>query len=91
MFADNNLFFTNPVEFLRNLDLSRCQFSGPLPEVLFDIPTLEWLDFSRNDITGGVPENISRLAALKLFDVCHNQLDGKLPSRGLRTYVQTTK
>ena len=79
-------FLKRPYHFaaLRNLDLCRNAFTGPFPNVLLDVPTLEWINFSRNKLTGSLPDGVSKLKSLKLLDLSYNQFGGHLPSRGLR-------
>ncbi|CAE6228399.1 unnamed protein product [Arabidopsis arenosa] len=65
---------------LSGLDLSRNNFSGPLPSNLTDvIPLVTTLDLSFNSFTGGIPVNIANITFLNSLMLQNNQFTGQLP------------
>ncbi|EFH41891.1 hypothetical protein ARALYDRAFT_357041 [Arabidopsis lyrata subsp. lyrata] len=65
---------------LVGLDISRNNFSGPLPSNLTDvIPLVTTLDLSFNSFTGGIPVNIANITFLNSLMLQNNQFTGQLP------------
>ncbi|XP_019097588.1 PREDICTED: probably inactive leucine-rich repeat receptor-like protein kinase At5g48380 [Camelina sativa] len=65
---------------LTGLDLSRNNFSGPLPSNLTDVIHLvTTLDLSYNGFSGEIPVSISNISFLNSLMLQHNQFTGQLP------------
>ncbi|KAJ0245481.1 inactive leucine-rich repeat receptor-like protein kinase [Hirschfeldia incana] len=66
---------------LTALDLSRNNFSGPLPSNITDsIPLVTTLDLSYNQFSGPIPPSISNITFLNSLMLQHNQFNGTLPA-----------
>uniref|UniRef100_M4DW11 Protein kinase domain-containing protein n=1 Tax=Brassica campestris TaxID=3711 RepID=M4DW11_BRACM len=66
---------------LTALDLSRNNFSGPLPSNITDsIPLVTILDLSYNQFSGPIPPSISNITFLNSLMLQHNQFTGTLPA-----------
>ncbi|KAJ4888068.1 putative inactive leucine-rich repeat receptor-like protein kinase [Raphanus sativus] len=66
---------------LTALDLSRNNFSGPLPSNITSfIPLVTTLDLSYNQFTGQIPPSISNITFLNSLMLQHNQFSGTLPA-----------
>ncbi|KAF8775508.1 hypothetical protein HU200_004936 [Digitaria exilis] len=68
-----NMFFT----FIRLFDNN--QLSGPIPDEIGSITTLQILRLDKNRFTGAVPSNISNLVNLNGLNFADNQLRGTMP------------
>ncbi|VVB14787.1 unnamed protein product [Arabis nemorensis] len=65
---------------LTGLDLSRNNFSGPLPSnILYLIPIITTLDLSYNQFSGKIPPSLSNITFLNTLMLQHNQFTGPLP------------
>ncbi|XP_019087597.1 PREDICTED: probably inactive leucine-rich repeat receptor-like protein kinase At5g48380 [Camelina sativa] len=65
---------------LVGLDLSRNNFSGPLPSNLTDVTHhVTTLDLSYNGFSGEIPVSISNISFLNFLMLQHNQFTGRLP------------
>ncbi|VVB15424.1 unnamed protein product [Arabis nemorensis] len=65
---------------LTGLDLSRNNFSGPLPSNITDlIPLVTTLDLSYNQFSGPIPPTVSNITFLNTLMLQHNQFTGTLP------------
>ncbi|XP_010424129.1 PREDICTED: probably inactive leucine-rich repeat receptor-like protein kinase At5g48380 [Camelina sativa] len=65
---------------LTGLDLSRNNFSGPLPSNIFSlIPFVTVLDLSYNQFSGEIPASLSNITYLNNLMLRHNQFTGQLP------------
>ncbi|EOA21376.1 hypothetical protein CARUB_v10001738mg [Capsella rubella] len=65
---------------LTGLDLSRNNFSGPLPSNIFSlIPFVTILDLSYNQFSGEIPVSLSNINYLNSLTLSHNQFTGQLP------------
>ncbi|XP_010482085.1 PREDICTED: probably inactive leucine-rich repeat receptor-like protein kinase At5g48380 [Camelina sativa] len=58
---------------LTGLDLSRNNFSGPLPS------NISFLQLQHNQFTGTLPPQLAQLRRLKTFSVADNRLEGPIP------------
>ncbi|KAL0794489.1 hypothetical protein Bca101_065866 [Brassica carinata] len=66
---------------LTTLDLSRNNFSGPLPSNIASfIPFVTTLDLSFNQFSGPIPPSISNFTFLDKLMLHHNQFNGTLPA-----------
>ncbi|KAH0899795.1 hypothetical protein HID58_049363 [Brassica napus] len=66
---------------LTALDLSKNNFSGPLPSnVTSFIPLVTILDLSYNQFSGPIPPSISNITFLNSLMLQHNQFTGTLPA-----------
>ncbi|CAD6239777.1 unnamed protein product [Miscanthus lutarioriparius] len=63
---------------LTYLDLSYCNFSGPIPSIIGNLIQLEELTLSWNYLTGNIPESLFALPALQYLYLDTNQLSGSL-------------
>ena len=64
---------------LVRLDLAENSLSGPLPDALYDLTTLEYLYLFDNQLTGTLSERLSQLVSLKHLFLGDNDLSGPLP------------
>ncbi|XP_027358654.1 receptor-like protein kinase 5 [Abrus precatorius] len=64
---------------LINLDLTRNNLEGKIPDDLGKLQQLSWLGLSLNSLSGVIPESLGRLPNLKDFRVFYNNLSGTLP------------
>jgi len=64
---------------LVRLDLAENSLSGPLPDALYDLTTLEYLYLFDNQLTGTLSEGLSQLGSLKHLFLGDNNLSGPLP------------
>ncbi|XP_010493653.1 PREDICTED: probably inactive leucine-rich repeat receptor-like protein kinase At5g48380 [Camelina sativa] len=65
---------------LTHLDLSRNNFSGPLPSYIsLYSPVITTLDLSYNSFSGEIPMLISNITFLNTLQLHHNQFTGTLP------------
>lgn len=66
---------------MTTLDLSRNNFSGPLPSNITDvIPLVTILDLSYNQFSGPIPASIANVTFLNELMLQHNQFTGTLPA-----------
>ncbi|CAI5536482.1 unnamed protein product [Closterium sp. Naga37s-1] len=61
-------------------DLASNSFTGPIPEQLLRLTSLQILSLSFNQLSGTLPAGFSQLQALKQLQVAGNQLSGELPA-----------
>jgi len=61
------------------IDLSNNQFTGSIPESLFDIPTIRLLYLSNNTLSGAIPETYSNPPSLRDLYLDGNQFTGEIP------------
>ncbi|CAM6091106.1 unnamed protein product [Calypogeia fissa] len=66
---------------LHILDLSRNNFSGPIPSGLAACTQLQDLRLSSNQLSSSVPIDLSLLVNLSRLDLSQNNLTGRLPSQ----------
>ncbi|GFP98054.1 probable LRR receptor-like serine/threonine-protein kinase at4g36180 [Phtheirospermum japonicum] len=64
---------------LESLFLGYNDFSGHLPEELFELNQLKELDVSYTNLSGPIPSSLGYLRALTELDVSSNQLSGEIP------------
>ena len=64
----------------RFLSLGTNGLTGPIPEAVFSITSLEGLDLSYNDFTGSISAGIQNLRNLKRFNCDGTDLTGTLPA-----------
>ncbi|VAH82894.1 unnamed protein product [Triticum turgidum subsp. durum] len=68
--------------FMTALDMSDNNFSGPLPEHIFEqTPYITYLDLSNNSFSGVIPASIANMTYLSTFALQHNQFDGGIPAQ----------
>lgn len=64
---------------LRELDLSRNNFSGFLPQSLENLTQLEVLDLGNNNLSGEIPSYIGNFSKLKILRLYMNHFSGQIP------------
>lgn len=71
---------------LTELHLAENQFSGTLPEDIFQLTQVQWLFLRANHFSGSVPVELSKLTRLTKIELDDNSFTGPLPSElGLLT------
>ncbi|KAK9670149.1 hypothetical protein RND81_13G181200 [Saponaria officinalis] len=65
--------------FLRSLDLSGNNFSGPIPDSFSGLTRLQKLTLSHNSLTGPIPDSLSQLGFLEEVYLDYNALEGPIP------------
>lgn len=61
---------------LTELDLKNNKFSGPLPQCLRNISSLQYLDLSSNQFAGNMESILSKLTSLKCLVLSGNNFEG---------------
>lgn len=74
------LEFSRGISRVVNLDLSKNNFTGAIPQDIGALVALKSLNFSWNLINGEIPETIGQLKQLESLDLSHNELSGEIPS-----------
>ena len=64
---------------LVSLELSLSNFTGMLPDRLWESSTLLQISLSNNQITGQIPDSIGRLSSLQRLQIDNNYLEGPIP------------
>ncbi|CDP04886.1 unnamed protein product [Coffea canephora] len=64
---------------LVRLDLSSCNFWGPIPESLGNLTKMNYLMLNFNNLTGQVPSGLGNLEQLIFLDFSYNSLEGQMP------------
>ncbi|XP_042513975.1 tyrosine-sulfated glycopeptide receptor 1-like [Macadamia integrifolia] len=64
---------------IRALAIGGCQLTGPVPNWLANLGSLEVLDLSENQFTGSIPGWLGILPRLFYIDLSGNSLTGELP------------
>ncbi|XP_077220575.1 phytosulfokine receptor 1-like isoform X2 [Tasmannia lanceolata] len=62
--------------------LIRNNLSGPIPDELSGMTSLEFLDLSSNDLSGSIPASLTKLTFLSSFSIANNHLSGWIPLGG---------
>lgn len=65
---------------LNNLDLSFCNFWGPIPESLANLTQMDYLLLFGNNFSGQVPSRLGNLKQLIRLDLSTNSLEGQMPN-----------
>ncbi|KAK2438420.1 receptor protein EIX2 [Trifolium repens] len=65
---------------LRNLNLSKNNLQGSIPNSIERVTSLVTLDLSHNILNGSIPDPISMLLSLVSLDLSYNMLTGSIPS-----------
>ncbi|KAJ3703209.1 hypothetical protein LUZ61_006914 [Rhynchospora tenuis] len=55
-------------------------FSGPIPDTIGLVKTLEILQLDNNQLSGDIPTNITNLTGLNVLNLANNQLTGLVPN-----------
>lgn len=81
----NNQISGNMPEFsnlgrLKEMNISRNQIIGHIPNSISSMIDLERLDISRNQITGTIPQSVGQLVKLRWLDLSANGLSGRIPA-----------
>ncbi|XP_068636873.1 receptor like protein 22-like isoform X2 [Aristolochia californica] len=64
-----------------SLDLSKNNFTGPIPDVVGTLKLLYVLNLSRNALTGPIPASLANLDQLESLDLSFNHLTGMIPGK----------
>jgi Leucine-rich repeat (LRR) protein len=64
---------------LVTVELSQNNFTGKLPEKLWESSTILEITISYNQLTGPIPESIGRLSSLQRLQIDSNYLEGPIP------------
>ncbi|XP_028119482.1 receptor-like protein EIX2 [Camellia sinensis] len=75
----NELEYSTTLLYLVNMDLSRNNLTGTIPEELSLLSGLLGLNLSHNNLTGSIPKKIGGLKLLESLDFSNNQLSGTIP------------
>ncbi|XP_028111965.1 receptor-like protein EIX2 [Camellia sinensis] len=75
----NELEYSTTLLYLVNMDLSRNNLTGTIPEELSLLSGLLGLNLSHNNLTGSIPKKIGGLKSLESLDFSNNKLSGTIP------------
>ncbi|WRX31676.1 Leucine-rich repeat - like 10 [Theobroma cacao] len=64
---------------VKNIDLSKNDLTGEIPDGIFRLAFLDTLNLSRNHLNGSIPNNIGDLRLLESLDLSQNNLSGTIP------------
>ncbi|XVE71557.1 hypothetical protein DITRI_Ditri10aG0160800 [Diplodiscus trichospermus] len=64
---------------VKNIDLSKNNLTGEIPDGICSLAFLDSLNLSRNHLGGSIPKNIGDLRWLESVDLSHNNLSGPIP------------
>ena len=67
------------------VDFSNNNFQGPIPESIFDSPTLEFAYFSNNSFTSPLPTNYDQPLNLQQLWIDGNMLTDEIPGNNVGT------
>lgn len=65
---------------IRELILTRNNFTGNVPSTISKLNELVYLDLSSNHFRGSIPESIGNLTAITVLDLSYNRFTGNVPS-----------
>ncbi|GLT49225.1 hypothetical protein SLA2020_227970 [Shorea laevis] len=68
------------LEYVNNIDLSRNNLTGRIPEEITTIAALGILNLSMNHLSGSIPDKIGNMRWLESLDLSQNQLSGRIPA-----------
>ncbi|KAK1287935.1 hypothetical protein QJS10_CPB19g01263 [Acorus calamus] len=74
-------YMGTPLSLMTDLDLSKNQFSGPIPFQMGYLSTLHSLNLSNNHLTGPIPNSFQNLENIESLDLSNNYLSGEIPSQ----------
>jgi LRR receptor-like serine/threonine-protein kinase FLS2 len=69
------------------IDLSRNQLSGQIPNNTWDLKNLAYLSLATNRLQGPIPGSLSFAVSLEFLDLSHNNLSGLIPPKSLETLL----
>ena len=76
----------NASDKLSELHLADNQFSGTIPEDVFQLTQVQWIYLNNNHFSGTIPTDLSRLRSATKIELFDNNFEGPLPSElGLLT------
>ncbi|KAI9116426.1 hypothetical protein K1719_012593 [Acacia pycnantha] len=75
---------------LHNLNLSRNQITGNIPESISNMSQLSSLDLSSNQLTGSITRSLSSLSFLGYLNLSHNNLSGAISYTGHMTTFESS-
>ncbi|CAL5343994.1 hypothetical protein CsSME_00029167 [Camellia sinensis var. sinensis] len=75
----NELEYTTSLLYVVNMDLSRNNLIGTIPEELTRLSGLLGLNLSHNNLSGSIPKSINGLKSLESLDFSNNQLSSTIP------------
>lgn len=69
------------LKFLTGLYLQNLRkISGPFPDLLFQLPNIEYVYIENNNLSGPIPETIGNLTRLAALSLLNNRFKGNIPS-----------
>ncbi|KAK1257528.1 hypothetical protein QJS04_geneDACA023801 [Acorus gramineus] len=74
-------YMGTPLSLMTELDLSKNQFSGPLPFQMGYLSALHSLNLSNNHLTGPIPNSFQNLKNIESLDLSNNYLSGEISSQ----------
>ncbi|KAK1257457.1 hypothetical protein QJS04_geneDACA024720 [Acorus gramineus] len=69
------------------LDLSKNQFSGPIPFQMGYLSALHSLNLSNNHLTRPIPNSFQNLENIESLDLSNNHLSGEIPSQLVKLHT----
>ena len=62
------------------MDIGNNQFTGEIPESLYDLTSLNFLSLSNNNLEGNINSDISSLSSVYFLDLSFNNFMGEIPT-----------
>ncbi|KAK7279951.1 hypothetical protein RJT34_25012 [Clitoria ternatea] len=72
--------YTKNLQYLVNIDLSKNNLEGSIPDSLTSLSGLIGLNLSNNHFSGKIPRNIQKMKSLESIDFSNNHLSGPIPT-----------
>jgi hypothetical protein len=73
---------------LQHIDVVRNALTGPVPEWLLNLTSLNFVSFNNNQLTGTVPAELGALTGLNWLDLWNNHLTGTVPALPFKQYTR---
>ncbi|XVF49267.1 hypothetical protein PTKIN_Ptkin03bG0254900 [Pterospermum kingtungense] len=75
----SELEFSRTLLEVKNIDLSKNNLTGGIPDGIFSLAFLDSLNLSRNHLSGSIPRSIGDLRLLESLDLSNNNFSGMIP------------
>ena len=72
---------------LHNVPSNNNNFSGPIPEHIGSLDSLQFLYLDNNDFEGEIPQSIGNLTNLKKLYLLYNNISGQIPESICNIYA----